>query len=179
MINGELRQDLNAAWDRFRADEEAWVGIVTGTGGASASVRTCATARVRGQLARVVLGDPDDQLVRVGPRGVEADDRRGQRLLPGYGLTPCGVRLPDRRRQRGSRVARGAARCPDDRGRDAAPATDRLQAALELLLTGERFDAGAASDGLGRAGRARAELLVEARRLADRLCAARPSPSAP
>ena len=29
-INGELRQDLNAAWERFRDDEEAWVGIVTG-----------------------------------------------------------------------------------------------------------------------------------------------------
>ena len=31
-INGELRQDLNAAWERFRADEDAWVGIVTGAG---------------------------------------------------------------------------------------------------------------------------------------------------
>ena len=31
-VNGELRQDLNAAWERFRADEEAWVGIVTGAG---------------------------------------------------------------------------------------------------------------------------------------------------
>ena len=31
-INGELRQDLNAAWERFREDEDAWVGIVTGAG---------------------------------------------------------------------------------------------------------------------------------------------------
>jgi enoyl-CoA hydratase/carnithine racemase len=31
-INGELRQDLNAAWNRFREDEDAWVGIVTGAG---------------------------------------------------------------------------------------------------------------------------------------------------
>ena len=31
-INGELRQDLNAAWDRFRDDEDAWIAIVTGAG---------------------------------------------------------------------------------------------------------------------------------------------------
>ena len=31
-INGALRQDLNAAWDRFRDDEEAWVGILTANG---------------------------------------------------------------------------------------------------------------------------------------------------
>src|SRR5262249_50779875 len=31
-INGQLRQDLNAAWEAFRADDEAWVAIVTGAG---------------------------------------------------------------------------------------------------------------------------------------------------
>jgi enoyl-CoA hydratase/carnithine racemase len=31
-INGQMRQDLNAAWNQFREDEEAWVGIVTGAG---------------------------------------------------------------------------------------------------------------------------------------------------
>src|SRR5437868_4612747 len=31
-INGELRQDLNAAWNRFRDEEDAWVAIVTGAG---------------------------------------------------------------------------------------------------------------------------------------------------
>ena len=31
-INGALRQDLNAAWDRFRDEEEAWVGILTANG---------------------------------------------------------------------------------------------------------------------------------------------------
>ena len=29
-INAEVRVDLNAAFARFRDDEEAWVGIVTG-----------------------------------------------------------------------------------------------------------------------------------------------------
>lgn len=31
-INGEMRDGLNAAWERFRADETAWVAIVTGAG---------------------------------------------------------------------------------------------------------------------------------------------------
>ncbi|WP_299559388.1 enoyl-CoA hydratase/isomerase family protein [uncultured Mycolicibacterium sp.] len=31
-INGAMRAELNAAWERFRADEDAWVGILTATG---------------------------------------------------------------------------------------------------------------------------------------------------
>ncbi len=31
-INQELREDLNAAWVRFRDDDEAWVAIITGAG---------------------------------------------------------------------------------------------------------------------------------------------------
>jgi enoyl-CoA hydratase/carnithine racemase len=31
-INGAMRQDLNAAWERFRDDQDAWVAIVTGAG---------------------------------------------------------------------------------------------------------------------------------------------------
>ena len=31
-VNGPLRQELNAAWERFRDDPEAWVAIVTGEG---------------------------------------------------------------------------------------------------------------------------------------------------
>lgn len=31
-INGALRRDLNAAWERFRDDEDAWVAILTANG---------------------------------------------------------------------------------------------------------------------------------------------------
>ncbi|KMO70315.1 enoyl-CoA hydratase/isomerase family protein [Mycolicibacterium chlorophenolicum] len=31
-INGALREELNAAWDRFRDDEDAWVGVLASTG---------------------------------------------------------------------------------------------------------------------------------------------------
>ena len=31
-INGQLREDLNKAWETFRNDDEAWNEIVTGSG---------------------------------------------------------------------------------------------------------------------------------------------------
>lgn len=31
-INGAMRTELNAAWERFRGDEDAWVAILTATG---------------------------------------------------------------------------------------------------------------------------------------------------
>ncbi|MGH9094207.1 MAG: enoyl-CoA hydratase/isomerase family protein, partial [Acidimicrobiales bacterium] len=31
-INAQMRRDLNAAFSRFRDEEEAWVAIVTGAG---------------------------------------------------------------------------------------------------------------------------------------------------
>ena len=31
-VNGAMRRDLNAAWERFMADEDAWVAILTGAG---------------------------------------------------------------------------------------------------------------------------------------------------
>src|SRR6478736_5373538 len=43
-INGEMRRDLNAAFDRFRDEEDAWVGIVTGAGRAF-----CTGADIRGE----------------------------------------------------------------------------------------------------------------------------------
>jgi len=31
-INGAMREDLNAAWNRFRDDQDAWVGVLTAAG---------------------------------------------------------------------------------------------------------------------------------------------------
>ncbi|MAU85900.1 MAG: crotonase [Euryarchaeota archaeon] len=31
-INGQMRKELNAAWDKFNEDESAWVAIITGSG---------------------------------------------------------------------------------------------------------------------------------------------------
>src|ERR1700694_4776732 len=55
-INGEMRRDLNDAFARFRDDEDAWVGIVTGAGARSARARIYATARVRPAISRARSG---------------------------------------------------------------------------------------------------------------------------
>ena len=55
-INGELRRDLNAAWERFRDDEDAWVAIVTGAGRRSASAPTSTTAPARPARGRARSG---------------------------------------------------------------------------------------------------------------------------
>ena len=31
-VNGQLRKELNLAWEKLRTDDEAWVAIVTGKG---------------------------------------------------------------------------------------------------------------------------------------------------
>ena len=41
-MNGQMREEINAAWLRFRDDEDAWVAILTGNGRAF-----CAGADVR------------------------------------------------------------------------------------------------------------------------------------
>src|SRR5689334_24268443 len=41
-INGQMREELNAAWLRFRDDTDAWVAILTGAGRAF-----CAGADIR------------------------------------------------------------------------------------------------------------------------------------
>ena len=56
-VNGEMRRDLNDAFGRFRDDEEAWVGIVTGHGrafcaGADLRGRGGSDRRVRGRSGR-------------------------------------------------------------------------------------------------------------------------------
>ena len=54
-INGEMRRDLNAAFARFRDDEDAWVAIVTGAGRAfcaGADMRDGAGSRSASSPAR-------------------------------------------------------------------------------------------------------------------------------
>ena len=47
-VNGQLRRDLNAAWEQLRTDDEAWVAIVTGAGRAF-----CAGADLKDPLSSV------------------------------------------------------------------------------------------------------------------------------
>jgi len=162
-INGALRQDLNAAWERFRADEEAWVGIVTGAGRAF-----CVGADLRDGAASA--GTWPGSFWEIPTIAAV----NGYCL--GYGLTlvtACDFVLAADDAQFGMPEVRlgvptivGAIRLPRRVG---------MQAALELLLTGERIDATRAAEiGLALRVVPRAELLDEARRFADRLCTGAP-----
>lgn len=54
-LSTELRDDLRAAWHRFRADDQAWVGILTGSGDRA----FCAGADIKEMRAGQSAGGPD------------------------------------------------------------------------------------------------------------------------
>ncbi len=176
-INAELRQDLNAAWERFRDDEEAWVAIVTGAGRAfcvGADLRDGAGSAGSwpGSFWEIPTVNSFESGLEVWKPTIAAVN--GYCL--GYGLTlvaACDFVIAADDAEFGMPEVRlgvptvvGAMRLPRRIG---------MQPALELLLTGERIDAARAAE-IGLAGRVvpRAELLAEARALADRLCAGAP-----
>ncbi len=176
-INGALRQDLNAAWERFRDDTEAWVAIVTGAGRAfcvGADLRDGAHSAGHwpGSFWEIPTVNSFESGLEVWKPTIAAVN--GYCL--GYGLTlvaACDFVIAADDAQFGMPEVRlgvptivGAIRLPRRLG---------MQAALELLLTGERIDAARAA-AIGLAGRVvpREELLAEAHRFADRLCAGAP-----
>ena len=179
-VNGEMRADLNEAFARFRDDEDAWVGIVTGAGRAF-----CVGADLRaGAGGGSPVGDfpgtfwekPTTNSFESGWEIFKPTIAAVNGHCLGYGLTLvtwCDFVVASERASFGFPEVRigvptivGAIRLPDRIG---------WQRAMELLLTGERIDAWRALD-VGLAGWVvrHEELLDEANRLADRLAAAAP-----
>lgn len=176
-IDGAMRAELNATWERFRADDEAWVAIVTGAGPSF-----CAGADLRGE------GNPagafpgsfwEMPTVNSFESGLEVWKPTiaavGGYCL-GYGLTAvsaCDFVIAADDAQFGMPEVRlgvptivGAIRLPQRIG---------MQDALELLLTGDRIDAARALEiGLAWKVVPRAELMDAARDLARRLCQGAP-----
>jgi (E)-benzylidenesuccinyl-CoA hydratase len=176
-INAALRVDLNAAWERFRADEDAWVAIVTGAGkafcvGADLADGAGAAGTWPGSFWEIPTVNSFESGIEVWKPTIAAVN--GYCL--GYGLTAvsaCDFVIAADDAQFGMPEVRlgvptivGAMRLPDRVG---------MQHALELLLTGDRIDATRAHEiGLTWKVVPRAELLTEARALADRLCQGAP-----
>ncbi len=176
-INAELRRDINAAWEQFRDDEDAWVGIVTGAGRAF-----CAGADMKdgagsagtwpGTFWEIPTINSYESGLEIWKPTVAAVN--GHCL--GYGLTlvtRCDFVIaaddavfgfPEVRL--GVPTIVGALRLPDRVG---------WSNAMELLLTGDQIDAERAYE-MGLVWRVvpRADLLGEAHRLADRLLQAAP-----
>jgi E-phenylitaconyl-CoA hydratase len=179
-VDGEMRTDLNDAFARFRDDEDAWVGIVTGAGRAF-----CVGADLRaGPGGGSPVGDfpgtfwekPTTNSFESGWEIFKPTIAAVNGHCLGYGLTLvtwCDFVVASERATFGFPEVRigvptivGAIRLPERIG---------WQRAMELLLTGERIDAGRALE-IGLAGWVvpHEELLEEANRLADRLAAAAP-----
>src|SRR5688572_6213146 len=176
-INGEMRQDLNAAFARFRDEEEAWIAIVTGAGRAF-----CAGADLRGggnsagDFPGTFWEKPTQNSFESGWEIFKPVIAAVNGHCIGYGFTLvtwCDFVLASERATFGFPEVRigvptivGAIRLPQRIG---------WQPAMEILLTGERIDAWRALE-IGLAGWVvpHDELLDEANRLADRLAAAAP-----
>ncbi len=176
-VNGELRRDLNTAFARFRDEEEAWVGIVTGAGRAF-----CAGADLRhgsgstGEFAGTFWEKPTLNSFESGWEIHKPVIAAVNGHCLGYGLTLvtwCDFVLASERATFGYPEARlgvpamvGAIRLPRRIG---------WADAMELLLTGESVDAARAHE-MGLVWRvvAHDDLLDEARALARRLVAAAP-----
>ena len=176
-INGEMRADLNEAWMRFRDDEDAWVGIVTGAGrafcaGADMADPTGAAGTWPGSFWEIPTVNSFESGLEIWKPTIAAVN--GHCL--GYGLTlVCGcdfVVASDRAHFGFPEVTLGL---PTMVGAIRLPTKIGWQRAMELLLTGERIDASRARE-IGLAGWVvpHEDLLAEARRLAGRLLAAAP-----
>ena len=176
-VNGELRQDLNAAWERFRADEEAWVGIVTGAGrafcvGADLKDGRGSVGEWPGSFWEIPTINSFESGLEIWKPTIAAVP--GYCL--GYGLTAvlrCDFVIAADDAQFGFPEVRlgvptivGAMRLPGRVG---------WSNAMELLLTGDRVDASTAKD-MGIVWRVveRNRLMDEARVLAQRLVAGAP-----
>src|SRR5262245_6735323 len=176
-INAELRRDLHAAWERFRDDEDAWVGIVTGAGESF-----CAGADMRdaGGSAGTWPGSfweiPTINSYESGLEVWKPTIAAANGYCLGYGLTlvtRCDFVIAADDAQFGFPEVRlgvptivGALRLPDRVG---------WSNAMELLLTGDRVDAEQAREmGLVWLVVPRARLMDEAQSLAARLLQAAP-----
>lgn len=176
-INGELRQALNAAWERFRDDTDAWVAIITGAGrafcvGADLRDGAGAVGTWPGSFWEIPTVNSFESGLEVWKPTIAAVN--GHCL--GYGLTlasRCDFLIASERAEFGMPEVRLGV--PTMVG--AMRLADRLRwaDAMEMLLTGERFDATHARE-IGLAWRVvpHDELLTQARALADRLCAGAP-----
>jgi E-phenylitaconyl-CoA hydratase len=171
-INGEMRRDLNAAFSRFRDDEDAWVAIVTGAGRAfcvGADLRNGAGAT--GEFAGTFWEKPTLNSFESGWEIFKPVIAAVNGYCLGYGLTLaswCDFVVASDKAEFG---------LPEVRlGVPAVVASVRLPQrlnwadAMEILLTGERFDAERAH-AMGLVWRVvpHETLLDEAQALANRL----------
>jgi enoyl-CoA hydratase/carnithine racemase len=175
-INGQMREELNAAWLRFRDDEEAWVAILTGTGRAF-----CAGADVReggaaGTFAGTFWEKPTINSFESGLELFKPTIAAINGPCLGYAVTAvsfCVFVIASERATFGFPEVRLGV--PTIVGAIRMPQRLAWADAMELLLVGEAVDAERAKEmGLVWKIVPHDNLMSEARLLADRLCKSAP-----
>ncbi len=176
-INAEVRRDLNAAFSRFRDEEDAWVAIVTGAGRAfcvGADLRGGAGAT--GEFSGTFWEKPTANSFESGWEIFKPVIAAVNGFCLGYGLTLvtwCDFVIASDRAEFGFPEVRIGV--PTIVGAIRLPQRINWQYAMELLLTGERISAQRARE-IGLVGWVvdHDRLLEEAQRLAARLVSAAP-----
>ena len=176
-IDASMRRDLNAAFARFRDDEDAWVAIVTGAGRAFyAGADMKDGAGSAGEFTGTFWEKPTTNSFESGWEIFKPVIAAVNGHCLGYGLTLvtwCDFVIASERAEFGfPEVTIGA---PTIVGAIRLPQRINWQYAMELLLTGERIDAVRARE-IGLVGWVvpHDELMDEARLLAQRLVRAAP-----
>jgi len=176
-VNGDMRVALDDVWTRFREDEDAWVGIITGAGRAF-----CAGADLRdgkgstGSWPGSFWEWPTITTFESGMEIWKPTIAAVNGPCIGYGLTAalaCDFVLASDRATFGyPEVKIGVATIV---GALRLPKHVAMPDALELLLTGDSIDAERARE-IGLAWRVHEHdaLLTEAHTLASRLCQGAP-----
>ena len=171
-INGEMRRDLNAAFARFRDEEDAWIAIVTGAGRAF-----CAGADLRdgagstGEFAGTFWEKPTINSFESGWEIFKPVIAAVNGYCLGYGLTLvtwCDFVIASETAEFGYPEVRIGV--PTIVGAIRLPQRLAWHDAMELLLTGDRIDAHRARE-MGLVGSVVAPdaLMESARELAGRL----------
>jgi E-phenylitaconyl-CoA hydratase len=173
-INQELREDLDAAWVRFRDDDEAWVAIVTGSGRAfSAGADLRSSARPRGATH---WETPSLTSLESGLEVWKPSIAAVNGYCLGFALTlaaACDFVIASERAEFGFPEVRLGV--PTIQGAVRMPRRVNWAHAMELLLIGERVDAQRAKEmGLAWQVVPHDELMPAARDLAGRLCKSAP-----
>lgn len=173
-INMELRLDLDAAWTRFRDDDEAWVAIVTGAGrafSAGADLRDAARPRGTTHWETPSLTSLESGLEVWKPTIAAVNG-----YCLGFALTlvaACDFAVASERAEFGFPEVRLG--IPTIQGAVRMPRKVAWHHAMELLLIGERVNAARAQEmGLVWKVVPHEELMAEARALAERLLLSAP-----
>lgn len=175
-INSELRADLNAAWEEFRADDEAYVAIVTGAGRAFSAGADLRDPAVQPQTTFWEV--PSFTSLESGMEIWKPTIAAVNGYCLGFALTlvaSCDFVIASDRAEFGfPEVQIGV---PTIQGAVRMPGRVGWQNAMELLLLGDRVDAKRAKEmGLVWKLVEHDRLMEEARALAERLC--KPAPLA-